>query len=57
MTNLCALAVEAKNCRDDDKIEISNHFLKAPANLIVLEGDCLDTTGESNELDSFLVFC
>lgn len=47
--------VEAKNCRDDDKIEISNHFVKAPTNLLVLEGDCLDTSGETNELGSYLL--
>ncbi|PKU65515.1 condensin-2 complex subunit H2 isoform X1 [Dendrobium catenatum] len=47
--------VEAKNCRDDDKIELSNYFFKAPTNLLVLEGDCLDTRGEAYELDSYLL--
>ncbi|KAL0923401.1 hypothetical protein M5K25_007457 [Dendrobium thyrsiflorum] len=47
--------VEAKNCRDDDKIELSNYFFKAPTNLLVLEGDCLDTGGETYELDSYLL--
>lgn len=47
--------VETKNCRDDDKIEISNHFIKAPTNMLVLEGYCLDASGETNELDSYLL--
>ncbi|XP_020599217.1 condensin-2 complex subunit H2, partial [Phalaenopsis equestris] len=47
--------VDAKNCRDDEKIEISNNFIKAPTNLLVLEGDCFDTSGETNELDSYLL--
>ncbi|KAI7991541.1 Condensin-2 complex subunit H2 [Camellia lanceoleosa] len=49
--------VEAKNslhsatCKDAQL----NQFAKPPANLIVLEGDCLDVTGDGNELESYLV--
>lgn len=31
-------------------------FVKAPADLVVLEGDCLDSTGDSGELESYLVW-
>lgn len=31
------------------------NFVKPPANLVVLEGDCLDTTGDGTELESYLV--
>ncbi|KAF6173816.1 hypothetical protein GIB67_003817 [Kingdonia uniflora] len=49
--------VEPKNCLDcglskDDGL---NNFVKPPANLVVLEGDCFDTTGESGELESYLL--
>ncbi|XP_050371830.1 condensin-2 complex subunit H2 isoform X2 [Argentina anserina] len=33
----------------------SNLFVKPPSNLVVLEGDCLDTTGDSGELESYLL--
>ncbi|XP_028751681.1 condensin-2 complex subunit H2-like [Neltuma alba] len=32
-----------------------NHFVKPPANLVVLEGDCLDATGRGGELESYLL--
>lgn len=32
-----------------------NHFVKPPANLVVLEGDCLDATGDGGELQSYLL--
>ncbi|KAK8918660.1 Condensin-2 complex subunit H2 [Platanthera zijinensis] len=49
--------VEAKNYRNDalEKCEISNLFAKAPTNLLVFEGDCLDSSGEANELESYLL--
>ncbi|XP_057957889.1 condensin-2 complex subunit H2 [Malania oleifera] len=49
--------VEEKNCLDisTGKDASSNHFVKPPANLVVLEGDCLDTTGEGGELESYLL--
>ncbi|XP_010278755.2 PREDICTED: condensin-2 complex subunit H2-like isoform X2 [Nelumbo nucifera] len=49
--------VEAKNCLDDGlcKDQILDHYVKPPANLIVLEGDCLDTTGDAGELESYLL--
>lgn len=52
------LAVEPKNCLDstNSKDASLNQFVKAPANLVVLEGDCLDTTGNGTELESYLVW-
>ncbi|KAG0483948.1 hypothetical protein HPP92_012032 [Vanilla planifolia] len=49
--------VDPKNSRDNglDKHEISYNFVKAPANLLVLEGDCLDTGGDANEFESYLL--
>ncbi|XP_058077059.1 condensin-2 complex subunit H2 [Magnolia sinica] len=49
--------VEAKTRLDDGfgEDEAFNHFVKPPANLLVLEGDCLDTTGEAGELESYLL--
>ncbi|KAF1882003.1 hypothetical protein Lal_00038647 [Lupinus albus] len=32
-----------------------DHFIKPPANLVVLEGDCLDSTGDGGELVSYLL--
>ncbi|XP_061991465.1 condensin-2 complex subunit H2 isoform X2 [Rosa rugosa] len=51
------IAVEAKNCLDSPsgRDVPSNPFVKPPANLVVLEGDCLDTTGDSGELESYLL--
>lgn len=48
--------VDPKNCfdREHDK-EDPNIFLKPPANLLVLEGDCLDSGGDAGELESFLL--
>lgn len=49
--------VEAKNSLDSsvNKETLLNHFVKPPANLVVLEGDCLDTSGDGNELESYLL--
>ncbi|KAG9459460.1 hypothetical protein H6P81_003968 [Aristolochia fimbriata] len=49
--------VEAKNCLDDgsDEENTANHFMKAPANMLVMEGDCLDSGGDAGELDSYLL--
>ncbi|XP_010930202.1 condensin-2 complex subunit H2 isoform X1 [Elaeis guineensis] len=49
--------VEAKNCLDGglEKADTSKHFLKPPANLLVLEGDCLDASGDASELESYLL--
>lgn len=55
--NLIFYAVEAKNCLDSPSgrdVHL-NPFVKPPANLVVLEGDCLDTTGDAGELESYLV--
>ncbi|XP_004296865.1 PREDICTED: condensin-2 complex subunit H2 [Fragaria vesca subsp. vesca] len=51
------IAVEAKNCLDSPSgrdVHL-NPFVKPPANLVVLEGDCLDTTGDAGELESYLL--
>ncbi|KAI3928029.1 hypothetical protein MKW98_023630 [Papaver atlanticum] len=49
--------VEANNSLDgapwkDDNL---NQFVKPPSNLVVLEGDCFDPTGETGELESYLL--
>lgn len=50
--------MEAKISLDSstNKDTLVNHFVKPPANLVVLEGDCLDTSGDGSELESYLVF-
>lgn len=52
------MAVEAKNLLDDVNAKDipANHFVRPPANLVVLEGDCLDAIGDAGELESYLVF-
>lgn len=54
---LLFVAAEAKNLLDSANIKDSsdNLSVKAPANLVVLEGDCLDAIGEAGELESYLV--
>ncbi|KAG2721396.1 hypothetical protein I3760_02G080500 [Carya illinoinensis] len=49
--------VEAKNCLDSPagKDAPFKHFLKPPANLVVLEGDCLDISADGGELESYLL--
>lgn len=49
--------MEAKNRLDspNGNDNFFNHFVKPPANLIVLEGDCLDSLGDGTELESYLV--
>lgn len=49
--------MEAKSLLDNttSKDVLPNCYVKAPANLVVLEGDCLDTTGDAGELESYLV--
>ncbi|XP_020095468.1 condensin-2 complex subunit H2 [Ananas comosus] len=49
--------VEAKNTLDDvhDKEDSVRRIPKPPANLLVLEGDCLDSSGDSGELESYLL--
>ncbi|KAM0962684.1 hypothetical protein ACFX14_021797 [Malus domestica] len=51
------IAVEAKNCLDSPSGRDAplNPFVKPPANLVVLEGDCLDTTGDFGELEAYLL--
>ncbi|CAL9082536.1 unnamed protein product [Musa acuminata var. zebrina] len=49
--------VVAKNCLDGEpeKNKSSKHFAKPPANLLVLEGDCLDSCGDGSELETYLL--
>ncbi|KAE8730933.1 putative Plant invertase/pectin methylesterase inhibitor superfamily [Hibiscus syriacus] len=49
------IPVEAKISLDSssDKHALVNHFVNPPANLVVLEGDCLDTSGDGSELESY----
>lgn len=51
------IPVEAKNSLDRTTCNEAqtNHFVKPPANLVVLEGDCLDATGDGSELESYLL--
>lgn len=49
--------VEAKNSLDAriSKDFTLNTFVRPPANLLVVEGDCLDTTGDAGELETYLL--
>lgn len=50
------IPVEAKNMLDNTTCRDSfTQFVKAPANLVVLEGDCLGVTGDAGELESYLL--
>ncbi|PON62007.1 Condensin-2 complex subunit H [Parasponia andersonii] len=51
------IPVEAKSCLDAQSEQDAplNYFVKPPANLVVLEGDCLDSTGDAGELESYLL--
>lgn len=55
--NICCIAVEEKNSLDGSTCKEVNldHFIKPPANLVVLEGDCFDAVGDGGELESYLV--
>lgn len=47
-------AVEANITLDNEACCTLDDFVKPPADLLVLEGDC-DANGEGGELDSYLV--
>lgn len=50
--------MEEGNCLNDDSSnghETSGYSIKPPANILVLEGDCLDTSGDAGEQESYLV--
>ncbi|KAI5446428.1 condensin-2 complex subunit H2 [Lathyrus oleraceus] len=51
------IPVEEKNSLDSSTGKEVNLdlFIKPPANLVVLEGDCLDTGGDGGELESYLL--
>ncbi|XP_016470818.2 condensin-2 complex subunit H2-like [Nicotiana tabacum] len=50
-------SVETKNMLDNSTCRDSSftQFVKAPANLVVREADCLDVTGDAGELESYLL--
>ncbi|XP_022973800.1 condensin-2 complex subunit H2-like [Cucurbita maxima] len=48
--------VDQKNSLESTKEDAWLHqTVKPPANLVVLEGDCLDASGDNGELDSYLL--
>ncbi|PIN12049.1 hypothetical protein CDL12_15338 [Handroanthus impetiginosus] len=51
------ITVEAKNLLDaaTSKDAPPTHFVRPPANLVVLEGECLDAGGDTGELESYLL--
>ncbi|XP_071703099.1 condensin-2 complex subunit H2-like [Rutidosis leptorrhynchoides] len=51
------IQVDPKNSLDtsNDRNTPLNSFVKPPANLVVLEGDCLDVSGDCGELESYLL--
>ncbi|XP_010548979.1 PREDICTED: condensin-2 complex subunit H2 [Tarenaya hassleriana] len=55
--NVDDIPVDTKNCLDSSNGRDScpSHFLKPPSNIVVLEGDCLDTSGDGGELESYLL--
>ncbi|CAH8354357.1 unnamed protein product [Eruca vesicaria subsp. sativa] len=55
--NVDDIPVDAKNSLDNSVTGDScpSQFVKPPANLVVLEGDCLDTSGDGGELESYLL--
>ncbi|KAG2306020.1 hypothetical protein Bca52824_025768 [Brassica carinata] len=55
--NVDDIPVDPKNSLDNSVGGDScpSQFVKPPANLVVLEGDCLDTSGDGGELESYLL--
>ncbi|KAG9154601.1 hypothetical protein Leryth_017350 [Lithospermum erythrorhizon] len=49
------IPVDQKSLLDDIGRDTQHNFVRPPANLVVLEGDCLDTMGDSGELESYLL--
>ncbi|KAK1302441.1 Condensin-2 complex subunit H2 [Acorus calamus] len=48
---------DAKNCLANgfNKDDCLHRIVRPPANMLVLEGDCLDTSGDAGELESYLL--
>ncbi|KAK1308765.1 Condensin-2 complex subunit H2 [Acorus calamus] len=48
---------DAKNCLANGfhKDDCLHQIVRPPANMLVLEGDCLDTSGDAGELESYLL--
>ncbi|KAJ4893801.1 Condensin-2 complex subunit H2 [Raphanus sativus] len=56
--NVDDIPVDPKNSLVDNSVagdSCPSQFVKPPANLVVLEGDCLDTSGDGGELESYLL--
>ncbi|CAL1397272.1 unnamed protein product [Linum trigynum] len=51
------IPVEPRNCLEASTSKDASfyHFTKPPANLVVLEADCLETGGDGGELESYLL--
>ncbi|CAI9118886.1 OLC1v1020513C1 [Oldenlandia corymbosa var. corymbosa] len=51
------IPAEAKNSLDGANAKDAqvNYLMRPPANLVVLEGDCLDAIGDAGELESYLL--
>ncbi|GFZ21781.1 hypothetical protein Acr_29g0009430 [Actinidia rufa] len=45
------ISLDSSTCKDAKL----NQFVRPPANLVVLEGDCLDATSDGSELESYLL--
>ncbi|CAI9779746.1 unnamed protein product [Fraxinus pennsylvanica] len=45
------ISLDGATCGDSPP----SHFVRAPANLVVLEGDCFDAGGDDGELESYLL--
>ncbi|KAL2464159.1 Condensin-2 complex subunit H2 [Forsythia ovata] len=43
------ISLDSATCRENPL----SHFVRAPANLVVLEGDCFDAGGDDGELESY----
>ncbi|KAL1536281.1 Condensin-2 complex subunit H2 [Salvia divinorum] len=54
---LDSIPVDAKNLLDDATCRDvpPSHFVRPPANIVVLEGECLDAGGDAGELESYLL--
>ncbi|XP_047962290.1 condensin-2 complex subunit H2 [Salvia hispanica] len=51
------IPVDTKNLLDDATCRDvpPSHFMRPPANIVVLEGECLDAGGDAGELESYLL--
>lgn len=45
------ISLDSATCKDVSP----SYFVRPPANLVVLEGECLDADSDAGELESYLV--